>query len=94
MKTKLFEAELKKLDSRLEIVENPNRPGLSNIKLEGRDICPVPSEEIKEEPDNNYRYEFPNGMSGRHKSVGEAKAQVEQILEMITTPEGYAQFFD
>jgi len=94
MTTSDFALELKKLDPRLEIVSNPNRPGLSNIKLDGKDICPVPSDEIKDEPDNSYRYEFPNGMSARHKSRSEALAQVEQVLEMIKTPEGHELFFD
>lgn len=93
MKTKDFELELKAIDPRLAIIENPNRIGLSNVKLDGRDICPVPSDEIKDEPDNNYRYEFPNGMSARHKSKVEVLAQVEQILDMVKTPEGAETFF-
>lgn len=93
MKTEMFKAELQKLDSRLDIIDNPNRPGLSNIKLDGRDICPVPSNEIYDEPNNNYRYEFPNGMSARHKSISEALAQVNATLEMIKTEEGKSIFF-
>lgn len=93
MKTAEFKEELKALDSRLDIVENPNRPGLSNIKIDGKDICPVPSENIYEEPDNNYRYEFPNGMSARHKSRSEALAQVMSTLELIKTEEGKSIFF-
>ncbi len=93
MTTKDFEVELKAIDPRLAIIENPNRIGLSNVKLDGRDICPVPSDEIKDEPDNNYRYEFPNGMSARHKSKAEVLAQVEQILDMVKTPEGAETFF-
>ena len=93
MKTKDFALELKAIDPRLAIIENPNRIGLSNVKLDGRDICPVPSDEIKDEPDNNYRYEFPNGMSARHKSKSEVLAQVEQILDMVKTPEGAETFF-
>ena len=93
MKTQEFELELKKLDPRLSIIENPNRPGLSNVKLDGRDVCPVPSDIINDEPDNGYRYEFPNGMSARHKSKSEVLAQVHQILEMVKTPEGVETFF-
>jgi hypothetical protein len=88
-----FLKELKAIDPRLDIVPNPNRAGLSNIKLDGKDVCPIPSGDIKEEPDNNYRYEFPNGLSARHKSRSEALAHVHQILEMIKTPEGESQFF-
>lgn len=94
MKTKDFETELQKLDARLAIVPNPNRSGLSNIKLDGRDVCPVPSDEIREEPDNNYRYTMPNGMQPRHKSRSEALAQVETILNLIKTTEGFSTFFE
>ena len=83
MQTKEFEKQLKEIDPRLEIIPNPNRPGLSNIKLDGKDICPVPADEIKEETDPNYFYTFPNGMIGRHKSTKEALAQVHQVLQFI-----------
>ena len=94
MQTKDFEKKLKELDSRLSIVENPNRPGLSNIKLDGRDICPVPSGEIKEEADPTYFYTFPNGAQGRHKSQKEALAMVEHTIEFIKTDEGKATFYE
>ena len=94
MKTQEFLKELKALDNRIEIIENPNRPGLSNVKIYGTDICPLPSEEIKDEPDNSYRYEFPNGMSARHKSRVEVLAQVKAVLEMINTKEGSDEFFN
>lgn len=94
MKTSDFEIELKKIDSRLSIVPNPNRAGLSNIMIDGKDVCPVPSNEIRDEIDHNYRYEFPNGMSARHKSKSEALAHVHQTLELIKTEEGANQFFN
>jgi len=93
MKTSEFALELKSLDERLEVVPNENRIGLSNIKLDGRDICPIPSQEIKDEPDNNYRYEFPNGMSARHNSRQEALDKTKKVLEFIKTPEGREIFF-
>ncbi len=94
MQIKEFEKELKKIDERLEIVSNPNRPGLANIKLGGRDVCPVPDGEIKEDPDPDYYYTFPNGMSARHKSRAEALSMVESTLEYIKTPEGKDIFFN
>jgi len=94
MKINDFIKELKAIDERLDIVPNPRRLGLSNIKLDGRDICPVPSEEIREEADNNYRYIFENGMSARHNSRQEALAKVETILNFIKTPEGHDTFFE
>lgn len=93
MTSKDFEQELKALDPRIEVIPNPNRPGLSNIKILGRDICPIPTGEIYDEPNNDYRYEFPNGMSARHKSKSEALVQVQTILELIKTPEGHDSFF-
>jgi hypothetical protein len=93
MKTSDFLSELKAIDPRLDIIENPNRPGLSNIKLDGRDICPVPSDEIREDSEANYFYVFPNGMHARHKSREEALERVQGVLEMIKTDEGRDTFF-
>lgn len=88
-----FAEELKAIDSRLTIVANPNRKGLANIKLEGRDVCPIPSGEIFDKPDAGYRITFPNGWTGAHKSKEEALARVHSILEMVKTPEGADEFF-
>ena len=71
---------------------NPNREGLSNIKLNGKDVCPVPSEEIREEYDPNYTYTFPNGLSAPHNSVEMALARVNNILEQIKDEENYKAF--
>jgi hypothetical protein len=88
-----FENELKALDSRLSIIVNPNRKGLANIKLQGRDVCPVPSEEIFDDPDPGYKITLPNGWEAQHKSKGEALARVNSILELIKTEDGANQFF-
>jgi hypothetical protein len=83
------------LDSELSIVPNPNNPGLSNIKYKGKDVCPVPSETIKDEPDPFYNYTFAaNGMTARHKSKEEAMAQVNHVLNLVKTEEGRDLFFD
>lgn len=84
MKTSDFEQELKKIDPRLEIVVNPNRPGLSNVKLSGQDVCPVPSDDIREESDPNYTYTFPNGMIARHKSMAEVRDMVKTHLRVLS----------
>lgn len=94
MKTSDFELELKKLHPDLSIVPNRNNPGLSNIKFNGKDICPVPSDLIKEEPDPFYMYTFQNGMPARHKSRSEALAQVNHVLNLVKTEEGKDLFFD
>ena len=38
-----FENEIKAIDPRLSIVQNPNRQEIANIKLDGVDVCPIPS---------------------------------------------------
>lgn len=93
MKISDFEKEIRKLDPRLSIIPNPNRPGLANIKLDGRDVCPVPAEEIKDEADPNYTYVFPNGMMGRHNSRADALHKIQQVLDYIKTDEGREVFF-
>jgi hypothetical protein len=93
MKTIDFEKELKALNPDLAIIPNPNNPGLSNIKLNGRDICPVPADEIKDEPDPFYNFTFSNGMMARHKSKNEALAQVNHVLNLVKTKEGRDLFF-
>lgn len=93
MKTSDFEKELQKLDPRLAIIANPNRPGLANIKLDGSDVCPVPADDIREESDPNYTYVFPNGMMARHNSRKDALEKVQQVLDYIKTDEGREVFF-
>jgi hypothetical protein len=93
MKTLDFEKELQKLDPRLSIVANPNRPGIANIKLDGKDVCPVPADDIKEEADPNFTYTFPNGMIARHNSRADALTKVQQTLDYIKTDEGREVFF-
>lgn len=88
-----FENELKAIDPRLTVIPNPNRKGLANIKLEGRDVCPIPSEEIFDKPDVGYKITLPNGWEAQHKSREEALARVNSILEMVKTQEGSDQFF-
>lgn len=94
MKTTDFIEELKKIDPRIEVRENPNRPGLSNVFLDGEDIIPIPSVEIKDEPDPNYTYTFPNGMIARHKSRQEVLDRLNSIFKLLETEEGRADFYD
>jgi len=83
MKVADFEKELKSLDERLDIIPNPRLPGISNIKLMGSDICPIPSDVIYDEPNPSYTYTFPNGSSYRHKSRNEALGLVKDTLKLI-----------
>ena len=38
------------IDPRLSIVQNPNRQEIANIKLDGVDVCPIPSTIIFDTP--------------------------------------------
>ncbi len=88
-----FENELKAIDPRLSIVRNPNRPQLANIKLEGRDVCPIPAEEIFDKSDAGYKITLPNGWEVPHKSKEEALNRVNSILETIKNPDEADAFF-
>ena len=92
-RTDEFAEELMRLDPRISVVPNPNREKLSNIKLDGQDICPIPRYEIKEERDAGYCWEAPNGTMLPHKSRTEALAMVQNIIERIKTQEGADMFF-
>lgn len=78
-----FEIEIQKIDQRFTIIENPNRPGLSNIFFNGKnyDLPVISSTEIRDEIDTAYQYEFPNGMRARFWSKGEVTARLEDFLK-------------
>ena len=78
-----FEQELKALDRRFSVVDNPNRPGLSNIFFEGKnyDLPAISTFDIRDEVDAAYIYEFPNGLRARFWSKPEIVARVEDFLK-------------
>ncbi len=90
-----LEVELKALDPRFKVIENPNRPGLSNILFEGKnyDLPTLSTHDIKEEIDASYRYEFPNGMSARHHSRPEIMDRVAGFLVQFNEGK-YAGFYE
>lgn len=81
--TKQLIEELKEINPSFELVPNPNRPGLSNIKLNGVDVLPVPAEQMQEIHTPDYIYVFPNGMSGEMKTYTEAKEVCLKLLETL-----------
>lgn len=87
-----FADELMKMDPRISVVPNPNRPQLANIKVDGTDICPIPAYEIREYPDPTYTIELPNG-SRPHRSRMEAVELVRQTLKLIEDPTEADKFF-
>lgn len=88
-----FQDELLKLDPRLSLVPNPNRPQLANIKLDGVDVCPVPAYEIREDSDPTYTIELPNGARVPHKSRIEALAYVNHMLKVLENKDNADAFF-
>lgn len=88
-----FQTELKALDPRLSIVSNPNFPQLANIKLNGKDITPIPNDDIREEEDPTYTMTFPNGMCRPHRSRQTALALVTNTLERLKDKDYHDAFF-
>lgn len=57
IKVEDFQKELQQVDPRLMIVPNQNRPGASNLFLNGVDICSwIPQFEIQDEATPDYVY--------------------------------------
>lgn len=89
-----FEKELKAIDPRLTIVPNNNRPGASNLFLNGIDICTwIPSFEIQTEHTPDYVYKL-NDMPIPFKTTEEVKDIVKLTLEQLKTPEYADVLFD
>lgn len=88
-----FADEVMKIDPRLSVVPNPNRPKIANIKLDGTDICPIPAFEIREHRDAGYAMEMPNGTMMPHRSRTEALDLVKHTLKMIENPDNADAFF-
>lgn len=85
MTSKELEVELQALDSRLTVVPNPDREGLSNIFFEGKnyDLPVVSTEDIREEPDAAHYYRFPNGLNSRFWSHDEIVGRIKDFLTKI-----------
>lgn len=92
--TKEFEKELQAIDPRLMIVPNNNRPGASNIFLNGVDICPwIPSFEMQDEHSPDYSYRL-NDLPIPFKTTIEAKEIVLGTLGKLKDPEFADALFD
>lgn len=94
IKTEDFQKELQAIDPRIMIVPNANRPGASNIFLNGVDICPwVSSFEIQDEHSSDYVYKL-NDMPIPFKTTNEIKEIVLMILGKLQDPEFSDVLFD
>lgn len=78
-----FEKEIQKISPKFSVVENPNRPGLSNIFYDGKnfDLPVISTHLIKPSVDTGHRYQFPNGMFGRFWSQGEITDRLHAFLK-------------
>lgn len=95
MTAKEFEAELKELNTEFSVVDNPNRPGLTNIFFKGKnyDLPVISTHLIKDEIDPSHRYEFPNGMTARHHSKQEVLDRLTKFLKDYQSGD-YAEYED
>jgi hypothetical protein len=92
--TEVFEKQLQAIDPRILIIPNKNRPGASNIHLNGADICPwIPSFEVQDEHTPDYVYML-NDMPIPFKTSEEAIEIVTRTLEQLKQPEYADALFD
>lgn len=76
--TAQLEKDLQAIDPRIVITPNHNRPGASNVFLNGVDICPwVPSFEVQDEATPDYVYHV-NDMPVPFKTVN----QITEIVKL------------
>lgn len=89
--TEQLQAELQELDKRILIVPNMNRPGASNVFINGVDICPwVPQFEVQDEHTPDYQYALPNDTRVPFKTVDEIKEIIKLTLSRTEDKE-YAE---
>jgi hypothetical protein len=94
VKTADFEKELQEIDPRLFIIPNKNRPGASNVFLNGVDICPwVSSFEIQDEHSPDYTYNL-NDTRVPFKTSGEIKEIINIIITKIQDKAFADEVFD
>lgn len=92
--TQAFQAELQAIDPRIMIVPNNNRPGASNVFLNGVDICSwVPSFEVQSEHSPEYTYSL-NDTRIPFKTINEIREMVTMTLDKLKVPEFSDALFD
>lgn len=92
--TEQFEKELQAIDPRLMIVPNKNRPGASNVFLNGTDICTwIPQFEVQDEHTPDYVYKL-NDQPIPFKTTGEIKEIINIVLNRIQDKDYADAIFD
>ena len=88
-----FENEIKLIDPRFSIVDNPNFKGLKNVFFEGRnfDLPPVPADEIKDEHDPGYYFTFPGGRTAPFHSRASVR---ERLIKFIGDLDNIRKLYD
>lgn len=94
IKTEEFEKELQKIDPRIMIVPNQNRPGASNVFLNGVDICPwIPQFEMQDEYTQDYNFNL-HDTPIPFKTTTQVIEMVNLVLERLKQPEYADILFD
>lgn len=79
--TEQLQSEIQEIDKRLVIVPNTNRPGASNVFLNGVDICPwIPQFEVQSEHTPDYVYNL-NDIKIPFKTIDEIKEIIKLTLQ-------------
>lgn len=81
-----FEQKIRAISPKFSIKPNPNRPGLNNIFFDGKNYdLPVVPDDVREEVDPRYTYEFPNGYAPRMWTQGEIEDRLKVFLEQFNS---------
>lgn len=94
IKIEEFQKELQKIDPRLVILPNQNRPGAANLFINGVDICTwLPQFEIQDEHTPDYVYNY-NDMPIPFKTTGQVLEIAQRTIEQLKQPEFADALFD
>ena len=88
MTSKELELTLKETYQEVIIKPHPTLIGLSQVYLGREYVCACPTENVKEDYEAGYVYEFPNGMFVPHNSVEMIKAKVKGFVDFFNSEEG------
>lgn len=89
MTSKELETKLRKeIHDDVRIYEHKSLAGLSNVFWREHEVCPCPTFDVREEYNQNYTFEFPNGMLGIHNGVDNITLKVQATIDFFTSEEG------
>jgi hypothetical protein len=89
MTSKELEAKLRaEVSDDIRIKEHASLAGISNVFWRQYEVCPCPTFDVRDEYNQSYTYEFPNGMFGIHNAVDSITAKVQATIDYFTSEEG------